>query len=432
MAPQIIPVQTSPDIPSNSTVVIIGAGIVGLSAALTLAERGIPVTVLEKGRLAGEQSSRNLGWVRKTNRPVSDVPLAQAADRIWATLTQRTGMDVGYRQEGIMFVARTKAQMALYESWLNGVAPLDVGSKLLSPGEIETLVPGGHGKWLGGIYTPSDGRAEPTMAPSAIARAAQDKGAIIVENCAVRGIESSGGKVSGVVTEHGEIRCDQVILAGGLWSRRFLGNLGIALPTLPLISSVLLTSPMDGPTEIAVGGPDFSFRKHVSGGYIITNRGGIDAPLTIDHLLIGLRYLPQLRAMWDAIRIGFGTEFVRDLGLARRWSNDQPSPFEKVRTRDPEPNPIPNAEALRKLREHWPAFERGQIVQEWAGAIDMTPDSFPVISPAAKLPGLTIATGFSGTGFGTGPAGGHLAADIATSATPIVDPTPYRLGRLSR
>ncbi|MFT9090795.1 MAG: FAD-dependent oxidoreductase, partial [Gluconacetobacter sp.] len=58
-----------------------GGGIVGLTAALVLAERGIPVVVLEKGRLAGEQSSRNLGWIRKMGRSVADVPLACAADR---------------------------------------------------------------------------------------------------------------------------------------------------------------------------------------------------------------------------------------------------------------------------------------------------------------------------------------------------------------
>ncbi len=66
MAPVIQPVATAADFPARTTVVVIGAGIVGLSAALTLAERGIPVVVLEKGRVAAEQSSRNLGWVRKT------------------------------------------------------------------------------------------------------------------------------------------------------------------------------------------------------------------------------------------------------------------------------------------------------------------------------------------------------------------------------
>lgn len=74
MSPTIAPVQTSARHPDATTVVIIGGGIIGLTAALTLAERNIPVVVLEKGRIAGEQSSRNLGWVRKTNRHAHDIP----------------------------------------------------------------------------------------------------------------------------------------------------------------------------------------------------------------------------------------------------------------------------------------------------------------------------------------------------------------------
>lgn len=432
MAPVISPVQTSADLPAATTVAIIGAGIVGLSAALTLAERGIPVVVLDKGRVAAEQSSRNLGWIRKTSRAPSDVPLAQAADRLWAEMPARTGEDGGYRQAGIMFVARTEQQMAFYEGWAAKVAHLDLGSRLLTPGEIDALVPGGRGNWRGGILTASDGRAEPTLASSAIARAAIAKGAIIVEHCAVRSLVTAGGKVSGLVTERGEIACDQVLLAGGLGSRRFLGNLGVFLPTLPLICSVLRSAPFDGPTEIAVGAPDFSFRKRLDGGFTITQRGRLDAPLTPDHLRIGMRYLPQLRAQRDAIKIGFGRAFWRDLATPRRWSNSQPSPFERERITDPLPNHDLNAEALRNLRAAWPVFEAARIAQSWAGTIDVTPDSDPVIAPVAQIPGLTLASGFSGHGFGTGPAAGHLAADLISGHAPIVDPTPYRLDRFAR
>lgn len=429
MAPVITPVQTATTLPLATTVVVIGGGIVGLTAALALAERNIPVVLLEKGRLAGEQSSRNLGWVRKTSRMADDIPLALAADRLWAAMPERTGQDVGYRQAGIMFVGRTDTQMAMHEGWLKSVEHLGLDSQLLTAQQIAARVPGGRGNWAGGIYTPSDGRAEPTLASSAIARAAIAKGVTIVENCAVRTLSLAGGNVSGVVTEKGEIRCEQVLLAGGLWSRRFLGNLGVSLPTLPLICSVLRTAPMEGPTDIAVGAPDFSFRKHHDGGFIITQRGALDASLTLDHLLIGSRYLQQLRTQRSFLRISVGTNFVRDLALPRRWKAHGRSPFEQVRTLDPQVNPVLNQEAMTNLRAAWPAFEKAVIADAWAGAIDVTPDSNPVIGRVAKIPGLTLATGFSGHGFGTSPAAGQLAADLVSAAAPIIDPHPYRFER---
>lgn len=431
MSPRIEPVQTSLEFPSATTVVIIGGGIIGLTAALTLAERNVPVVVLEKGRIAGEQSSRNLGWVRKTSRHAHDIPMALAADRLWQQMPQRVGKDVGYRQAGIMFVARNEAQMSLHEGWLNSVEALSLDSRLLSAKEIAAMVPGGQGQWAGGIYTPSDARAEPTLAASAIAQAAMAKGVVIVENCAVRSLLTAAGRVSGVATEKGEVRCEQVLLAGGMWSRRLLGNHGIALPTLPLTCSVLRTRPMEGPTDIAVGAPDFSFRKQKDGGFIVTQRGALDARLTLDHALLGMQYLPAIKAQRDYLRVSFGKAFFKDLALARRWKTNGKTPFERIRTLDPEVNHSLNEEALRNLRAAWPVFQGAEIEQAWAGTIDVTPDSNPVIGPVAQMPGLTLATGFSGHGFGTSPAAGQLAADLVNGDAPLIDPAPYRFERFA-
>ncbi len=423
-------VNTTDELPSSTTVVIIGGGIVGVTAALTLAERNIPVVLIEKGHIAGEQSSRNLGWIRKTSRHATDVPLAQAADKLWAEMPERIGQSVGYKQCGIMFIAKTEEQMAMHEAWTKSVESLSLGSQLLNAAEINKRVPNGQGKWAGGIYTPSDGRAEPSIATTSIAKTAIAKGAIMVQNCAVRMLSTSGGKISGVVTEKGEIRCEQVLLCGGAWSRRFLGNHGVSLPTLPLICSVMRTKPMEGPTDISVGAPDFSFRKHQDGGFIITQRGALDAPITLDHLLIGWRYLSQLRTQRGALRTSFGSEFFKDLKLARSWKSNQISPFEKVRVNDPPANPDLNQEALTNLCNAWPEFNNAEVEEEWAGVIDVTPDSNPVIDHVKDIPGLTVATGFSGHGFGTGPAAGHLAADLVSNTDPIIDPSPYRFDRL--
>ncbi|MFW8632918.1 NAD(P)/FAD-dependent oxidoreductase [Vibrio natriegens] len=423
-------VETPNELPASTSVVIIGGGIVGINAALTLAERNIPVVVIEKGFVGAEQSSRNLGWIRKTNRHADDVPLALASDQLWAGMSERINRDVDYKQSGIMFLADNEKQMGAYESWLESVKSLSLDSKLLSAEEIKAMVPRGEGKWLGGIYTASDGRAEPSIATSAMARAAIEKGAVIIQNCAVRNLSLSGGKVSGVVTEKGEIRCEQVLLAGGAWSKAFLSHHGVSLPSLPLICSVMRSKPMNGPTDIAVAGPDFSFRKHLDGGFVIMQRGAIEARLTLDHFLIGHRYLGQLKQQRDALRISVGRHFIEDLKASKRWSRNKSSMFEQIRVMNPDHNSGLNQEALRNLRKAWPDFEQAEIAEEWGGLIDITPDSKPVIDTLDAIPGLTIATGFSGHGFGTGPAAGMLAADLISGTTPLINPEPYRFDRL--
>lgn len=429
MPSPIVTIDSAASPPAAASVVVIGGGAVGLMAALVLAERGVSVTVVEKGRVAGEQSSRNLGWVRKMGRGVSDLPLAIAAERLWAEMAQRTGASVGYAQTGTMYLVRTKAELEGHAAWLDSVRPFELDSRLLTPAEIDRLLPGGTGDWAGGLYTPSDGKAEPALAAHAFATAALAKGVCIVENCAARSLERSAGAVTGVVTERGTIQCEQVILAGGLWSRRFLGNLGISYPTLPACASVLRTKPMDGPGDMCVGGPDFSFRKSDEGGFVITQRGAFKAPIVPDSFRIGHRYLPMLRDNWNNMRIELGREFLAEMQLPRRWKADEQSPFEMVRVKDPDADPALNQEALDNLAQAWPVFRNAEIAQSWGGMIEITPDSHPVISTVDSIPGLVIATGFSGHGFGTSPAAGQLAADLAMNNVPLVDPQPYRLDR---
>ncbi|MCK8181535.1 D-amino-acid oxidase, partial [Erwinia amylovora] len=94
---------------------------------------------------------------------------------------------------------------------------------------------------------------------------------------------------------------------------------------------------------------------------IITQRGALDATLTLDHLLIGSRYLAQLRAQRSFLRISLGRKFLSDLALPRRWHAHKRSPFERVRVLDPPANLALNAEAMANLISAWPAFEKAEI-----------------------------------------------------------------------
>jgi glycine/D-amino acid oxidase-like deaminating enzyme len=291
------------------------------------------------------------------------------------------------------------------------------------------VVPGASIGWRGALYTPSDGRAEPQKAAPAIATAARAHGAKVVTGCAVRGLETAAGRVSGVVTEKGAIACDSVVLAGGAWSRRFCGNLGIYLPQLSVVNSVQRTSPLQGGPEVSASGARFAFRKRLDGGYTVSHRHLSVADIVPDSFALFFAFLPALRLDRQGLRLRLGHRFVEEARLARRWALDKTSPFEQVRILDPEPVGAILDEALRSLTSTYPAFDAVQVEERWAGCIDATPDAVPVISGVDALPGLYLATGFSGHGFGIGPGAGRLAADLVTGKAPVVDPSPFRYAR---
>jgi len=176
---------------------------------------------------------------------------------------------------------------------------------------------------------------------------------------------------------------------------------------------------------IAQGQQNAAVRAGLSGHFVVGKQG---CKLFLNHVH---SCLPQLRAQRDFLRISFGKYFFKDLALARRWKATDVTPFERVRVQDPHANPALNDEAMRNLKAAWPVFEQARIASAWAGTIDVTPDSNPVIGPVASIPGLTLATGFSGHGFGTSPAAGQLAADLVAQATPLIDPSPYRFERFA-
>ncbi len=430
MAPRLDPVVSDETLPERSDVVVIGGGIIGAMTALELAERGVSVTLCEKGVIGGEQSSRNWGWCRKMGRDPREIPLSIIALEAWRGLNERVGGETGFRPCGILYLAETDAEIAAKEHWLAEHArPYQLDSRLVGPDEVAELVPGSTVRWKGALYTASDGRAEPQMAAPAIAAAARAKGARILTNCAVRGIETAAGRVSGVVTEKGPIACTSVVLAGGAWSRRFCGNLGIHLPQLTVVNSVQRTAPIDtGPERTASGGK-FSFRKRLDGGYTVTHRHLNVADILPASFALFFAFLPALRNDWSGLRLRIGRRFIDEARLARRWALDEASPFEEVRILDPEPvHPILD-EALANLARYYPVFAGAEVAERWAGVIDVTPDAVPVMDEAPDVPGLFLATGFSGHGFGLGPGAGRLVAELVTGKTPCVDPAPFRYKR---
>ena len=427
--PYVDPFHGDADLPDAVDVVVIGGGIIGTSTALELAERGVSVALCEKGGIGHEQSSRNWGWVRISRRDPREVPLMAEALRIWSGLAERVGRPTGYKRAGIVFTCDTEKSFDEHERWGRHLEPYQIEHRMLSPAELEDLFPGSRMNVKGALYTPTDGRAEPQKAAPAIAEAARENGAHILTECAVRGVETTGGRVSGVVTERGTIACSSVVLAGGAWSNLFCGRFGIDLPQLKVMNSVIRTKPLEGGPEQAVWHKDFAVRKRRDGGYTVASGHENIVDIVPASFRYAKDFLPAFRSEWRSLSFRVGGRFLDEIRIPRHWAMDEASPFEYARVLDPKPSKPMSDKALNALKANFPVFQSAEIAQRWAGYIDVTPDAVPVISAVDAIPGFHIATGFSGHGFGIGPAAGRLMADIVTGRPPLVDPTDFRLSR---
>lgn len=429
--PFVVPVHGDITLPEKVDVVVIGGGIIGCSTALEIAEQGVSVALCEKGGIGQEQSSRNWGWVRLARRDPREVPLMAESLRIWQQLNARLGADTGYQRAGIAFHCASEQEFAELRSWTRHLEGSGFSAQMLDAAGVEKLFPGHRMQGVGALYTPDDGRAEPQKAAPAIAEAARKRGAAILTECAVRGIETQGGRVCGVITERGEIACQSVVLAGGAWSSLFAGRFGLRLPQLKVLNSVVRTAPLTGGPDTAFWARDFAIRKRQDGGYSIASGHESEVDIVPKTFRFARDFMPALRHERRSLRLRLGGRFFDEMRIPDRWEMDEPSPFEYCRVLDLPPSVSLTDKVLRQLRQQLPAFANLKVAQRWAGCIDVLPDAIPVISGVDRYPGLYMATGFSGHGFGIGPAAGRLMADLVLNRSPIVDPAAFRFSRFS-
>ncbi|WP_415183011.1 NAD(P)/FAD-dependent oxidoreductase [Phaeovulum sp.] len=426
-----IPPTFAGPLPEAVDVVIIGGGIIGVMTAWSLARAGKRVLICEKGRLAGEQSGRNWGWVRQQGRDLSELPIMMDAMRRWTALSDSLRAQIGFRQNGISYLATSEERMAGYERWLTAARAHGVDSRLLSRREVEAMLPNAA-SWVGGLHTPSDGQAEPFVTVPTLARLAADAGVILREGCAVRGLDLATGQVAGVITEAGRVRCDQVILAAGAWSSLFLRAHGLSIPQLAVVSSVAATAPLPAFFSAAAADDRFAIRRRVDGGYTLT-------PWSFHEFFIGPDAFRHLRAFLPQIRADLSSTHFRPLapkgypdgwGTARRWSTTDISPFERCRILSPRPNMSEISRLQTRFAAAFPEIGRPEIAKSWAGMIDVTPDALPVVDHA-PIPGLIIATGMSGHGFGIAPGMAGVISELTLGRPPAHDLYPFRLSRFS-
>jgi glycine/D-amino acid oxidase-like deaminating enzyme len=415
-------------LPARADAVVVGAGIVGVCAARDLAEGGLDVLLVDKGRVGGEQSGRNWGWCRQFGRDRREAGLGRAAMAIWEEIQQQA--DVGFRRYGLLRIAADARGLAHWRERVRRARESGLRAEMLNPEAALALAPGYTGPLAGAAWAPDDACAEPTRAAPAIARLAQGAGALVRTGCAVHALRVSDGRVQGVDTEDGPVDAPRVLVAAGAWSATLLRSAGVDLPQAYVLASVLRTTPAAAPGQARiVSAPGTAIRLRDDGGWSLGVAGRLGA-------MAGPATVRWLRTFWPMTRT-LAPDIAHAGSLATLLRGPMPPGFGSGRYRrwrvlDPRPDAKGLDQAMEAARDQYNFLQTVDVAERWAGVIDGTPDGIPVIARDAGPAGLTLATGFSGHGFGLGPGAGRLAADLVAGADePLVDPAPFRLSRFT-
>ena len=286
------PVTFRDPLPEKTDIVIIGGGMAGVMTAWFLQKAGKKVAICEKGRIGGEQSCRNWGFVRQAGRDIAELPMMIDCMATWQELQDEIGDDVGFRRPGSLFTSNRDKDLAGYELWVNELGkPHGLPTRMVSTSEIKTILNTPHSDFKGGLYTEHDGCAEPFTAVPAIAKCLHAKGGVTIrENCAVRLLDIEGGKVVGVHTEDGTLKADQILVAAGLWSGKLLHNHGLRFPQLLANTTLARTEPVEHQQQLTFGQNEACFRSRVDGGYNVMPGEIMEHELCFDTFNYGFQF----------------------------------------------------------------------------------------------------------------------------------------------
>ncbi|SAK68905.1 FAD dependent oxidoreductase [Caballeronia catudaia] len=360
-------------------VVIAGGGLVGSSAALALATKGLRVALVERRFCGAQASGVNYGGVRTQGRSAEQLPLAARARRVYARLPELIGIDGEFVVSGHLRLARREADLDVLDQWSAMAREHGVQSQVMRGAEFRRRYPWIGPAAIGGSLCPSDGHANPRLVSPGFAHAARRAGADVREQTELTDIVFDGTRFQMRAGDE-RISSDWLINSAGAWANRIAGSFGESVPMKAIYPNMWVTEPLPlfiGHSLGVVGGGIYA--RQVERGNCVIGGG---------------------RGHGDG-------EYAQ-------------------------PSTATTRAVMRDACALLPALRDALLIRTWSGVEGETPDSNPVIGLSHTTPRLLHAFGFSGGGFLLAPGVGEVLADLVTqgeTATPI---EAFSIARFSR
>lgn len=382
-------------LPERARTIVVGGGIVGSSVAYHLAQLGEPdVLVLERHAVASGTSWHAAGLVVRGRATHVLTELASYGVDLYGALGAETGVDVNLVQPGSLTLARTPGRMDELR-YLAGVCrhggiPIEV----IPPGRVPELFGLAVADGLeGAVYQPEDGHVNPGLAALALATGAHARGATFREGVTVTGLRTERGRVTGVVTDQGEIACERVVLACGLWTRDLAAAAGATVPLWPAAHVHVRTAPIEGATA------DLPVIRDLDAYFYVRHANGA--------LLIGA-FEPDGKPL-DPASLPPGFAFGE---LDADWEH-----FAPVR---------------RLAEERIPALRGVEYARFLNAPESFTPDAAFCLGETGDVAELYVAAGFNSQGIIYAPGAGRALAEWMIAGAPTRDVPGLDVQRFAR
>lgn len=367
-------------LPSHVSVVVIGGGVMGCSTLYHLAKFGADAILLERNKLTSGTTWHSAAQVRALRSSRNLTRMIQYSVELYGQLEAETGQSVGWIQKGSLSLATNPDRLTLIKRQEALAHAYGIEARSISPGEaLERWPLMNADDVIGAVWSPEDGRVSPSDVCAALVKGAKARGARIFEDTGVTGILTRGGRIAGVETTQGTVRCDAIALCGGLWSREIGAMAGTDVPLWPCEHFYLLTKPVDGIT-----GNMPTLSDHDNHLYIRDDSGG---------LLVGC-FEPMGKPVAPGI---LDQDFAFGL-LPEDWDHFEPM----------------MENALSRL----PALETAEVKMLLNGPESFTPDGAFMLGETADTGGLFLGCGMNSMGVAAGGgAGMNLAHQIVHGHT---------------